>query len=344
MSVESPASDGPGLTGSQKVAVVLMQIPPSSAASLMAQFSESEAQEIASEIVRLRRVSSSVADSVITEFHDYVSSGRRTARGGRNFAAGLLEASFGADKAAGLMDRVASSMAGKSFDFLEPMPSEQILALIDGELPQTMAMILAHLRPSKASAVLAGLDDAQASEVARCIATMGPVAPEAVTIVADVLKQRAGSAVSHGKPSENVGGIQPLVDIITRADTKTERTVLEGLEVLDAELAGDVRAQMLTFKDIVRLERRDIQRLLRGVSPAILGIALKGASGVVLETVRNNISDRNREILAFEMASAGPVRASQVEEAQAQIIRSLREETAAGTMVIRRAEDDHLVD
>jgi flagellar motor switch protein FliG len=120
--------------------------------------------------------------------------------------------------------------------------------------------------------------------------------------------------------------------------------VLEGLEILDAELAGDVRAQMLTFKDIVRLERRDLQRLLRGVSPETLGIALKGASAVVLETVRSNISDRNKEILAFEMANAGPVRASQVEEAQAQIVRSIREETADGTMVIRRAEDEDLVD
>jgi flagellar motor switch protein FliG len=321
-----------------------MQIPPASAASLMAQFSESEAQEIAAEIIRLRRVPSSVADSVISDFHDDVASGQRTARGGRNFAAGLLEASFGADKAAGMMDRVVTSMAGKSFDFLEQMRPEQILALIEGELPQTLALVLAHLRPSKASAVLAGLDSAQASEVARCIATTGPVAPEVVSIVTEVLKHRAGSAVSHARPSESIGGIQPLVEIITRADTRTERTVLEGLEILDAELAGDVRAQMLTFKDIVRLERRDLQRLLRGVSPETLGIALKGASAVVLETVRSNISDRNKEILAFEMANAGPVRASQVEEAQAQIVRSIREETADGTMVIRRAEDEDLVD
>lgn len=344
MPAEQPATDNPGLSGTQKVAVVLMQIAPAKAASLMAQFSESEAQEIAAEIMRLGSVSSSVADSVISDFHDYVASGQRTARGGRNFAAGLLEASFGADKAAGLMDRLATSMAGKSFDFLEPMPPEQILALIDGELPQMMAMVLAHLRPSKASAVLAGLDSGQASEVARCIATTGPVAPEVVSIVADVLKHRAGSAVSQGKPSENVGGIQPLVEIITRADTRTERMVLEGLDVLDAELAGDVRAQMLTFKDIVRLERRDLQRLLRAVSPEILATALKGASGVVIETVRSNISDRNKEILAFEMANSGPVRASQVEEAQAQIVRSIREEAADGTMVIRRAEDEDFVE
>lgn len=107
-------------------------------------------------------------------------SGRRTARGGRDFAAGLLEAPFGADKAAGLMDRLASTMAGKSFEFLELMAPQQILELIDGELPQTIALVLAHLRPTKASAVASGLDDDPASEVARCIATMGPVAPDVV--------------------------------------------------------------------------------------------------------------------------------------------------------------------
>jgi flagellar motor switch protein FliG len=334
----------PALSGAEKVAVVLMQMSPTSAASLFAQFSESEAEEIAAEIVRLRRVSSSVASTVINEFHEYVASGRRTARGGRDFAAGLLEASFGADKAAGLMDRLASTMAGKSFDFLEPMSPEQILALVDGELSQTMALILAHLRPSKASAVLAGLDDGQASEVARCIATMGPVAPEVVSIVAEVLKQRAGSVVSPGKSTENVGGIQPLVDILTRSDTRTERTVLDGLDILDSELAGEVRAQMLTFKDIVRLERRDLQQILRGVSPELLATALKGTAAVVLEAVRNNISDRNREILEFEMANSGPVRASQVEEARAQIVRSIREETSNGTMVIRRADEEDYID
>lgn len=321
-----------------------MQLSPTSAATLFAQFSESEAEEIAAEIVRLRRVSSSVANTVIEEFHGHVASGRRTARGGRDFAAGLLEASFGADKAAGLMDRLASTMAGKSFDFLEPMTPEQILTLIDGELPQTMALILAHLRPSKASAVLAGLDDGPASEVALCIAAMGPVAPEVVSIVAEVLKERAGSVVSPGKSTENVGGIQPLVDIITRSDTRTERAVLAGLDTLDSELAGEVRAQMLTFKDIVRLERRDLQQILRSVSPELLATALKGAPAVVLEAVRSNISDRNKDILEFEMANSGALRTSQVEEARAQIVRTLREETANGAMVIRRPDEEEYIE
>lgn len=344
MSSDNPAPGAPVLSGTQKVAVVLMQVSPSSAASLLAQFSESEAEEIAAELVQLRRVPSSVASSVIGEFHDHIASGVRAARGGRHFAAGLLEASFGAEKAAGLMDRLTATMAGRSFDFLEPMSADQIAALLDGELPQTTALILAHLRPSKAAAVLACFDDGPASNVAHCIASMGAVAPEVVSVVAEVLKQRAGSVVMPGKSSENVGGIQPLVDIITRSDSKTERTVLDGLENLDSDLAGEVRANMLTFKDVVRLDRRDLQRILRSVSPDVLAIALKGAAPVVFEAVQSNISERNREILDFEMANSGPVRASQVEEARAHIVRSIREETANGTIVMRRADDEDYID
>jgi flagellar motor switch protein FliG len=329
------------LNGVQKVAVVLMQMSPTSAASVMAQFSESEAEDIAAEIVRLRRVSSVVADHVINEFHGLAVSGRRTARGGQEFAVGLLEASFGADKAAGFMDRLASTMAGKSFEFLEMMDPGQILALIDGELPQTIALILAHLRPGKASAVMSGLGDVQRIEVARCIATMGSASPEAVGIVAETV--RAGAVMSQRKSNEIVGGIQPLVDIINRSDVNTERSVLDGLGTLDPELATEVRARMLTFVDIVKLEPRDIQQILRGVSADVLAVAMKGAPPVVLDTVRANMSGRNLEILESEMAASGPVRASQVEEARAEIVRSIRELEANGAIVVRRGDEDDFV-
>lgn len=331
------------LSGAQKVAVVLMQMSPANAAAVMAQFTETEAEDIAAEIVRLRRVAPEVADLVMGEFHDIAVSGRRTARGGQELALGLLEASFGADKAAGFMDRLASTMAGKSFEFLELLDSGQLLALIDTELPQTIALVLAHLRPGKASAVMAGLAEAQRSEVARCIATMGSPTPEAVGIVAETLKQRSGAVVSQGRSMEVVGGIGPLVDIINRSDVSTERSVLDGLETLDPALATEVRARMLTFVDIVKLERRDIQQILRGVSPEVLAIAMKGAPAVVLDAVRTNVSGRNQEILESEMANAGPVRASQVEEARADIVRSIRELEANGSIVVRRNEEDDLV-
>src|SRR3712207_1646643 len=154
-----------GLTGAQKVAVILMQMDQARAAQVMQQFSEIEAEEITAEIVRLRRVDSAVADLAVSEFHEIAMSGKRQSRGGRDIAVGLLEASFGSERAAGVMDRLASSMAGKSFEFLADVEPAQIRTFLDGELPQTIALVLAHLRADRASAVLAGLDGDRKSVV-----------------------------------------------------------------------------------------------------------------------------------------------------------------------------------
>ena len=133
------------LTGTQRAAVVLMQMSPANAAKVMAQFNDAEAEDIAAEIVRLRKVDPEVAEQIMKDFHEAAMSSPRQARGGRELAAGLLEASFGSEKAAGLLNRLTVNMAGKSFEFLEDIEPVQILALIDGELPQTIALVLAHL-------------------------------------------------------------------------------------------------------------------------------------------------------------------------------------------------------
>lgn len=332
------------LTGTQKVAVVLMQMSPENAARVMAQFSETEAEDIAAEIVRLSRVDAKVAESVITEFHEIAVSGRRSPRGGRDLAAGLLEASFGSEKAAGVMDRLASTMAGKSFEFLDTVDPSQLLTLLDGELPETIALVLAHLRPDKASNVMAGLGEGQAIEVAHALATMGSATPEAVSIIAESLKARTGATVTAGrKQVEFVGGVQPLVDIINRSDVNTERAVLEGLDERDPALAEEVRSKMLTFADIVKLERRDIQQILRGIDPTVLAKAMKGAGQAVTDTINANVSDRNREILESEITAVGPVRASEVNEARADIVRSIRELEASGAITVRRGDEDDIV-
>lgn len=332
------------LTGTQKVAIVLMQMSPESAAKVMAHFTEVEAEDIAAEIVRLSRVDPAVSDEVLAEFHEIAVSGRRTTRGGRDFAVGLLESSFGPDRAAGVMDRLASTMAGKSFEFLDTVAPAQLLALLDGELPETIALVLAHLRPEQASQVVAGLGPAQATDVAHALATMGSATPEAVRVVAESLRARTGTALTVGQRQvEIMGGVQPLVDIINRADVATERTVLDGLTERDPELAEEVRSKMLTFADIVKLERKDIQLILRGVDAGLLARAMKGASQPVLDAINGNVSDRNREILTSEIASLGPVRASEVEEARAEIVRSIRELEATGAITMRRGEEDDLV-
>lgn len=333
------------LTGLQKAAALLMQLSQSSAAAVMSRLSEPEAEAVASEIVRMRRVHPDVADGVVDEFHDLVVSGRHGAMGGRDLAAGLLEASFGAERAAGVMNRLSTKLAGKPFEFLDGADAGQLASLLEGEMPATIALVLAHMRPDQASAALAGLAPAARTDVAQAIATMGPATPESVAVLALTLKQRALTVVGPREKVAAIGGIQPLVDIINRADAATERALLEDLERRDPALAEEVRSRMLTFMDLVKLDSQDVQKVLRGKDAAVLALAMKGAPAAVQEAIRANISERNRELLDFETASMGPVRASDVEQARADIGRIVRELEEAGDIAVRRGngEDDDLV-
>lgn len=332
------------LTGTQKAAMVLMQLEQRHAAEVLKQMSEVEAEDIIAEIVRLQRVDPSLAEDAMAEFHGLVSSGRRKTRGGMDIAAGLLESSFGAERAAGVMGRLASTAAGKSFEFLDSVDAGQIQAVLEGELPQTIALVLAHLKPANASAVLAGFDPADRGDIAQCIATMSAATPEAVSMVADNIRIRAGAVAAPHQASTVIGGIQPLVEIINRADVSTERELLESLESRDPALAEEVRARMLTFADIVSLDRRDVQQVLRGIDSKILALAMKGAADAVITVIRANVSERNREILDDEIRAVGSVRMSQVEEARAEVVRAIRDLEAEGVITIQRGDEDEYVD
>ncbi|MBC7441414.1 MAG: flagellar motor switch protein FliG [Ramlibacter sp.] len=331
------------LTGTQKVAVLLMSMDRLHATEVMKQFSETEAADITAEIVQMRRVDPDVTETTVLEFHDLTQKGTRNSRGGHAFAVGLLEASFGADKAAGVMSKVASSMAGKAFEFLDTAEPIQVLTLLDGELPQTIALVLAHLRPEHASAVLGGLEGPVRTQVAQCIAGMGTATPEGIKVVTDTLKARVGAVSTTRDAVQVVGGIQPLVEIINRSDVATERALLEALDASDPVLAEEVRSRMLTFGDIIKLENRDVQQVLRGIDAAILAIAMKGSTDGVVEIIRTNLSERNREILDDEVKAMAPVRVSQVEEARATIVRAIRDLEAQGSITVKRADEDDYV-
>ncbi len=332
------------VSGTQKAAMVLMQLDQARAAEILKQLSEAEAEEIVAEIVRLRRVEPAAAEEALAEFHELTTSGRRRTRGGMDVAVGLLESSFGAERAAGVVGRLASTVAGKSFDFLDTVDPGQIQTVLEHELPQTIALVLAHLKPERASTVLSRFAPHTRTDVAQCIATMGSATPEAVSIVADTIRIRAGAVAAPHRGASAIGGIQPLVDIINRADVSTERELLDGLEDRDPVLAEEVRARMLTFADIVNFERRDVQQVLRGIDSAVLALAMKGAAEAVITVIRANVSERNREILDDEIRTLGPVRMSQVEEARAEVVRAIRDLEAQGTITIMRGEEDELVD
>jgi flagellar motor switch protein FliG len=341
--IDPAAAAVAAMSGARRAAIVLMQMDTGRAAGVLKQFTETEAQEIAAEIVRMKRVSPDVAERILLDFHELTAEGKHLAHGGRDVAMGILEASFGSERASGVMDRLASSLAGASFDFLERAEPAQIVSLLEGELAQTVALVLAHLRPQHASAILAGLNSTMRADVAQAIATMSRATPEAVRIVADTLRERAAAVGAARDTANAVGGIQPLVDIINRADAATERALLDALEARDPELAEEVRSRMLTFADLVKLERRDVQLVLRGIDVSILALAMKGAPDNVTDSIRTNVSERNREMLDDEINASGPARLSQVEEARATIVRVIRDLEAQGTITVRHADEEEYV-
>jgi flagellar motor switch protein FliG len=330
------------LTGTQKVAVALMRMSRQAATAVLQQFSEEETTEITAEIVRLRRVEPTVADGVMDEFYEMVVSGKKTAVGGLGFAATLLKDAFGSTKAAGMMDRLESSLGGRAFEFLDDAEPGQIVALLDMELPQTIALVLAHLKTKKSSAVMTMLADSVRADVAQAIAVMGQPTPEAVSIAADILRTRTASTSGGGERTDVAGGIQPLVEIINHADAATERALMDSLDARDPELAEEIRSRMLTFNDLVKIDRRDVQQILRGIDVSVLALAMKRASPAVLDVIRSNVSERNREVLESAIEHLGPVRTSQIDEARASIVRQIREMEAQGLIEVSRIDEDDL--
>ncbi|MFJ4044463.1 flagellar motor switch protein FliG [Microbacterium sp. NPDC089987] len=328
------------LSGRQKAAVVLMNIDRAAAIEVMKHLSEAEAEAITAEIIGLQSLDATTTAHALGDFQRIAAGHLPPGRGGRDIAASLLEASFGSERAAALLGRVGST--NSAFDFLTAADPAQVAGLLDGELPQTVALVLAHLPTDRAAAVLAALPEAARTDVAHAIATMGTATQDAIAIVAESLKARTGLLATRDAP-ERLGGVEPLVEIINRSDAAIEKALLESIENRDRSLADDIRSRMFTFADIVRLDDRDAQRVLRGVDIRALALALKGANEGIAEVIRRNVSERNRENLDFETRSLGPVRISQVEEARAEIVHMLRGMEAAGEISVQRTDEDEYV-
>jgi flagellar motor switch protein FliG len=329
------------LTGTQKAAMLLLQLGRERAAKVMSKLEVPEIEELTAEIMRLERVDAALADEVVEEFYAASAIGP-SVNGGLGYATQLLEGALGRDEAAGMLERLQTSMAGQPFEFLQNADARQVLSLLNGEHPQAVALVLAHLRPEHASAILAGLPADQQSEVAHRIAMMERASPDVVAVIAESMQRKASTVLTPNELSA-VGGVQPLVEIINRADPTTEKLILEGLQSRDEALADEVRSRMFVFGDIVLLEDRAMQLVLRSVETNELSVALKGAAPEVRDKILRNLSERARENLEEEIELLGPVRLSQVEEARAGIVQAIRRLEESGQIVIRREGEDEYV-
>ncbi|WP_232527900.1 flagellar motor switch protein FliG [Microbacterium suaedae] len=338
----APVAADPAISGVRKAAIVILNMDRQTSAEVLRHLGETRSELIATELTRLGGLDAATTAKALGEFRSIARGSGVPSRGGQEIATGLLEGAFGRDKAVGMVGR-AMSQGAVSFEFLNAADPQQIATILDGELPSTVAVVLANLRADRAAAVLSALTEPLRTDVAQAIATMGTPSQEAIQIVADSLRARTGVFASR-EVSEQVGGVQPLVEIINRADQALEKSLLASLEERDLTLADDIRSRMVTFTDIARLEDRDAQRVLRGIDMRTLALSLKGASEAIVEVVRRNMTDRNRENLAEESKSLGPVRMRQVDEARAAIVAVIRQMEADEEITMSRDDEDEIVE
>jgi flagellar motor switch protein FliG len=328
--------------GVRKAAVLLVQLGQERASKVLHHLPESDVEAISAEILQLESLAASEAEEVLSEFQTLATARANVMRGGPEFARALLIESLGFDRAESIMNRLAATALQLPFRFLQRADPRQLLGFIQNEHPQVIAVVLAHLTSDKATLVLSGLEPARQADVAYRIAVMDRTSPETLAQLEAALERKMGSVLQPMDVS-NVGGLDPLIQIINRSDRATERLIVEGLQSLDPELAEEVKSRMFMFEDIMLIEDRDLQQVLRQVEGNDLSVAMKGVSDEVKEKITKNMSERAALTLLEDMDLLGPVRLRQVEEAQQKIILVIRRLEDSGEIVLRRGNDDEYV-
>jgi flagellar motor switch protein FliG len=330
-----------GLTGRQKAAILLISLGPDVSASVYKHLSEEEIEKLTLEISNMRQVTADEKEEVLEEFHQIALAQDYIAQGGIAYAKEVLEKALGPEKAMNIINRLTSALMVRPFDFARKADPTQLLNFIQNEHPQTIALILSYLEPAQAGQILSALPQEMQADIARRIALMDSTSPDIINEVEQILERKLSTTVVQDYTQ--AGGIEAVVEVLNQVDRSTERTILDALEIQDPELAEEIKKRMFVFEDIVTLDNRAIQRVIREVDNNDLMLALKVASDEVKEIVFRNMSTRMAETFKEEMEFMGPVRLRDVEEAQSRIVSVIRRLEEAGEIVIARGGGDDII-
>lgn len=330
-----------GLTGRQKAAILLISLGPEVSAQIFKHLREEEIEQLTLEIANVRKVDNTERESILSEFHQICLAQEYISQGGIQYAKEILEKALGSAKAMDIINRLTATLQVRPFDFARKADPAQILNFIQNENSQTIALILSYLQPEQAAIILSSLPQDKQADVAKRIALMDSTSPEVISQVERVLEQKLSSTVTQDYTS--AGGIEAIVQILNGVDRGTERTILDSLEIQDPELAEEIKKRMFVFEDIVNIDNRSIQRIIRDIENTDLQLALKVASEEVREVIFRNMSKRMAETFREEMEYMGPVRLRDVEEAQTRIVATIRRLEEAGEIIIARGGGDDII-
>jgi len=329
------------LRGIQKAAILLIALGPEKSSMIFKHLKEEEIEDLTLEIANTKSVTPKVKEKVINEFYEVCLAQQYIAEGGINYAKELLEKALGTDKALDVIGRLTASLQVKPFEFVKKTDASQLLNFIQDEHPQTIALILSYLSAGQAATILGALVPEKQADVARRIATMDRTSPDVIKEVERVLESKLSSLVNQDYTI--IGGVDAVVDILNTVDRGTEKHIMETLEVEEPELADEIRKKMFVFEDILLLDDRAIQRVLRDVDNNDLAIACKGSTEEVQNAIFGNMSKRLAEMIKEDMEFMGPVRMKDVEEAQQKIVNIIRKLEDSGEIVISRGGGDEIV-
>ncbi|MGG1520110.1 flagellar motor switch protein FliG [Paenibacillus oryzisoli] len=330
-----------GLTGRQKAAILLISLGPEVSAQIFKHLREEEIEQLTLEIANVRKVDSLEKDAILQEFHQICLAQEFISQGGIAYAKDILEKALGSQKALDIINRLTATLQVRPFDFARKADPAQILNFIQNENSQTIALVLSYLQAEQASIILSSLPQDKQADVAKRIALMDSTSPEVISQVERVLEQKLSSTVTQDYT--NAGGITSIVQILNGVDRGTERTILDSLEIQDPELAEEIKKRMFVFEDIVNIDNRSIQRIIRDIENADLQLALKVASEEVRDVLFKNMSKRMAETFKEEMEFMGPVRLRDVEEAQTRIVATIRRLEESGEIIIARGGGDDII-
>ncbi|MCM3717161.1 flagellar motor switch protein FliG [Fictibacillus phosphorivorans] len=329
------------LSGKEKAAILVISLGPDVAAQVYKHLSEEEIERLTLQISQVRKVDSTLKEEIITQFHQLALAQDYITQGGIGYAKTVLEKAVGKDEAMQIINRLTSTLQVRPFDFARKADPGQILNFIQNEHPQTIALILAYLDSSQAGQILSELPQEMQADIAKRIALMDSTSPEVINEVEQILERKLSATVTQD--FTQAGGVEAVVEVLNGVDRSTERTILDALEIQDPELAEEIKKRMFVFEDIVTLDNRAIQRVIREVQNEDLLLSLRASSEEVKEVMFNNMSQRMAENFKEEMEFMGPVRLRDVEEAQSRIVGTIRRLEEAGELVIARGGGDDVI-
>ncbi len=330
-----------GLSGKRKAAILLVTLGPELSAGVFKHFKEEEIEELTLEIAALRKIDPEERDAVLTEFGDMLFAKEYLEQGGIDYARDLLEKALGSEKATSILQKLTASLQIRPFDLARKTEAGQLLNFIQNEHPQTIALILAYLHSSQAALILSALPPERQVDVAKRLATLDRTTPEVLEEIESALEKRLSAFAVDDYTM--AGGIESAVEILSQVDRATERTIIDALEEEDPELAEEIRKRMFVFEDIIGLDDRAIQKIIRETESKEMALALKTCSEEVGNKVFKNMSKRAGEMLKEDIEFMGPVRLRDIEEAQQRIVTVIRRLEEAGEIVISRGGEDEIV-